>query len=453
MPVATADPSTTSAEPAEPDPATATICEAAALPVERLEAEITSLAGHLAAGMCRWLLLVAEFDRREGWLTWECQSCAHWLMWQCGESLRTAQDKVRVAHALASLPKIRAEFAAGRLSYSKVRAISRVAAERTEDFFVEFARNATTSQLERLVNSYRRTGKLDDDTARRRHDRRSFRWWIDDDGMVCFQGRLSPEDAAVVTSAITAATVPPTRRDAERPTTADGRTIPQPGDDPLHARQADALVAICAGTTDTSPATVIVHVDQDTLDHDADGACHIDGSANLTPETARRLACDATTYDVIERDGEPVTTTKASRSIPPRLRRQLTARDHGCCRIPGCGRSGQVHAHHLIHRAHHGPNALDNLLTLCPFHHRLVHEAGYRVELLLDQVIVHRPGRPPLTDTNPAPPSGPDLPTRNQLRQLHIDPDTIICDWDGSPLRYDDLSFTIAVLNSGNRYT
>ena len=262
-------------------------------------------------------------------------------MWQCGESLRTAQDKVRVAHALAALPAIRAEFAAGRLSYSKVRAITRVA---------------------------------------------------------------------------------------------DDRTIPQPGDDPLHARQADALVAICAGTADPSPATVVVHVDADTLNHDADGACHLDNSANLAPETARRLACDATSHDVIERDGEPIATTKAASSLPPRLRRDLAARDRGCCRIPGCGRTGRVHAHHIIHRAHHGPNTLENLLTLCPFHHRLVHEAGYRVEVLLDQVIVHRPGRPPLTESNPPPPTGPDVPARNELRQLHIDPDTIVCDWDGSPL-------------------
>lgn len=447
MPVATATATV------ETDPVTATLTEAAALPVERLEAEITSLAGHLAAGMCRWLLLVAEFDRREGWLAWECQSCAHWLMWQCGESLRTAQEKVRVAHALADLPKIRALFAAGRLSYSKVRAVTRVADERTEDFFVNVARNATTSQLERIVNGYRRTGALDDDTAEARHGRRYFRWWLDDHGMVRFEGCLDPEDAAIVISAITAATVPPTKKNADRPTTADGEPIPQPGDDPLHARQADALVALCAGTADPRPAAVAVHVDADTLTHDADGGCHLDGSANLAPETARRLACDATTHTIIERNGTPIATTKAAKTIPPRLRRDLAARDQGCCRIPGCGRTGHTHAHHLVHRAHHGPNQLDNLLTLCPFHHRLVHEGGYRVELLLGQVIVHRPGRPPLTDTTPAPPTGPDLTETNRLRLLHIDPDTIICDWDGTPLRHDDLSFTIAVLNSGNPLT
>src|SRR4051794_740336 len=55
-----------------------------ALATERLEAEITTLAGHIAAATCRWLLLVAEFDRREAWGGWGCRSCAHWLSWQCG---------------------------------------------------------------------------------------------------------------------------------------------------------------------------------------------------------------------------------------------------------------------------------------------------------------------------------------------------------------------------------
>mgnify|MGYP002355957402 CR=1 FL=1 len=152
------------------------------------------------------------------------------------------------------------------------------------------------------------------------------------------------------------------------------------------ARQADALVAICAGTTPT-PATVVVHVDADTLDHDAEGACHLDGSANLSPAT-----------------------TNAASSLPPRLRRDLAARDHSCCRIPGCGSTGKVHAHHSVHRAHNGPNHLDSLLTLCPFHHRLVHEAGYRVELLLARSSSTAPAEHPSPTPPPTHPPGPTPP-------------------------------------------
>lgn len=94
---------------------------------ERPEARITELAAQLAAAECRWLQLVGEFDRRESWGQWGCRSCAHWLSWQCGLALPAAREAVRVASALPRLPAITAAFAEGRLSYSKVRALTRVA--------------------------------------------------------------------------------------------------------------------------------------------------------------------------------------------------------------------------------------------------------------------------------------------------------------------------------------
>ena len=103
---------------------------AACLPLERLEAEITQLAGNLAAAECRWLLLVAEFDRRRGWEQWGCRSLVHWLGWHCALDERAAREKVRVARALTECSLICELFAQGRLSYSKVRAISRIATRR-----------------------------------------------------------------------------------------------------------------------------------------------------------------------------------------------------------------------------------------------------------------------------------------------------------------------------------
>lgn len=426
--------------------------DAAGLSTERLEAEITSLAGHIAAATCRWLLLVAEFDRREGWGAWECRSGAHWLMWHCGMNLRTAQDHLRVAHALERLPQVRAHFAAGILSYSKVRAITRVAEPESEDFFLNFALNGTTSHLERAVAGYRKTNQLDDQDANDRHMGRFFRWWLDDDGMVCFEGRLAPEDAAIVTAAIAAATAAPAKRSAERFLDESGEVVPQPGDDSKHARQADALVAICTGagtTTGSTNATVIVHVDQDTLTDDADGTCQLEGSAGLAPETARRLACDSTTYTIVTGpDGKATLVDKASKTIPPMLRREVDARDHGCCRIPGCGSTGHTHVHHIVHRAHGGPNELDNLVTLCGFHHRLLHEGGYRVELDDDRVTLHRPGRPTLVDRPPTAPTDKGITAANLDLGIHVEPTTIVSRWDGTRLTHDDLSFAIAALNA-----
>jgi hypothetical protein len=136
---------------------------AAAMPLERLEAELTELAGHLAAGECRWLLLVAEYDRRAGHETWGCRTVAHWLSWHCGLDMRSAREKVRVAHALEDLPLVTEEFAAGRLSYSKVRAITRVANPANEEQLVMYSQHATAAQTERIVRTKRRYRSTEDD--------------------------------------------------------------------------------------------------------------------------------------------------------------------------------------------------------------------------------------------------------------------------------------------------
>jgi hypothetical protein len=94
------------------------------MPAEHLEARICELAGHLAAATCRYLLLVADFDAWRGWAAWEMPSCAAWLAWKCQVALGTAREQVRVARAIKALPVIRGEFAAGRFSYAKVRALT-----------------------------------------------------------------------------------------------------------------------------------------------------------------------------------------------------------------------------------------------------------------------------------------------------------------------------------------
>src|SRR5437763_8690357 len=109
------------------------------VPLERLEAQICEGAAHLAAGMGRWLLLVGEFDRRKGHERWECRTAAAWLNWNCGISIRTAQDQVRVGRALLEYPRIAEAFCGGALSYSKVRAITRVVTPATEAQFLELA--------------------------------------------------------------------------------------------------------------------------------------------------------------------------------------------------------------------------------------------------------------------------------------------------------------------------
>jgi hypothetical protein len=149
-------------------------------PLAQLASAITTGAVRLAAATASWLRLVAEFDARGVWHGVGIQSCAHWLAWQCGMGPGAAREHVRVARALRGLPRIEAAFAAGRLSYSKVRALTRIAAPDCEAALVEFALSATASQTERFCREWRRVDDTADgaDARRTQVDQGSFEHWM-----------------------------------------------------------------------------------------------------------------------------------------------------------------------------------------------------------------------------------------------------------------------------------
>lgn len=133
--------------------------------LHELEDAITEGAARLDAAMCAWLLDVAEFDRRAGYVSWECRSTAHFLNWRCGVSLHAARQQVRVARALESLPLARAAFADGRLSYSKLRALVKIVTPETEQQLVEWAQCATAAQFEKVVAGRRSVDRRDPDAT------------------------------------------------------------------------------------------------------------------------------------------------------------------------------------------------------------------------------------------------------------------------------------------------
>ena len=104
--------------------------------VRSLEDQITELAAHIHAATYRLLVLIHEYDDYDGWEGPGMKSCAHWLNWKCGISLGAAREKVRVAHALVDLPLISSAFRQGQISYSKVRAMTRVAAADNEEYLL-----------------------------------------------------------------------------------------------------------------------------------------------------------------------------------------------------------------------------------------------------------------------------------------------------------------------------
>ena len=332
--------------------------------LEVLEHEICELAAHLAAATCRWLLLIAEFDARGGWAEWGVNSCAHWLSWRCGIGITAGREHVRVARVLSGLPLVQEAFASGELSYSKVRALSRVATEKTEAQLVELARHATGAQLEKLCGQYGRVLRATSAQAQSFQQRQKLTTYWDEDGMLVVQGRLAPEDGAVLLAALdqAAASVP-------QDTFELGAT----------AVRAQALALLAAGGEPS--AEVVVHVDAETLSSDAiERQSEVADGPALAPETVRRLGCDAAVVAMIERDGKPLSVGRRTRAIPPALRRALRSRDKGC-RFPGCTHRHHLHAHHIQHWARGGATEISNLVQLCSYHHKLVHEGGYQIEV------------------------------------------------------------------------
>ena len=199
-----ADPDTTTAEPlsASPGPLSANCGPLDGVPLERLEAQICELAGHLTAATCRFLVLLGDFDARRGWASWEMNSCAEWLSWKCQMSSGAAREHVRVARALRNLPVLRAEFGAGRLSYAKIRALTRIATPDTEQALAEIAGPMTGNQLERFARAHRQVTPAGDATAR---IRRRLTWRFEDDGSLAGTFRLPPLAGAVLLQALRAA--------------------------------------------------------------------------------------------------------------------------------------------------------------------------------------------------------------------------------------------------------
>ncbi|HEY3724894.1 MAG TPA: DUF222 domain-containing protein [Acidimicrobiia bacterium] len=394
-------------------------------PTEWLEAEICTLAGHIAAATCRFLLLVAEFDRRGGWRSWECLSAAHWLSWKCGISRRTAQDYVRVGRALEELPVMTAAFGAGRLSYSKVRAMTRVATSRTESDLVEVARHGTAAHIDRIVAGYCTVQRnVDPDRARAQLRRRGVWYETAEDGMVTITVRGAADATQAILRAIDAAST----------------VLADPVDDPDApgaARRFDALEHVARVYLEpdarAAPATeLVVHADVETLAEQQPGRCEIEGGPSLTALALERLSCDAGVRLAIEREGSTIDVGRRTRSIPPALRRAIVDRDRGVCRFPGCTHCGRLQIHHRQPWSRGGRTEPANLLLVCLYHHKVLHEGGWHARGDANGCVtfVDPRGRPM--------PEVPALPARtdsNAIRRTHaatavrIKADTIVPAW------------------------
>jgi Domain of unknown function (DUF222)/HNH endonuclease len=375
--------------------------------IEALASQITELAGHLNAANYRFLTLIAEFDRREGWADSATHSCAHWLNWKCGIDLGAAREKVRTARALENLPKLSAAMERGELSYSKARALTRVACAGTEEYLLSIALHGTADHVEATVRHFRRCLEAEELSREAQQQKnRSVHYHWDDDGSLVLKARLPAETGALVLKALDAALQETPGKfdpieaylhsqatDGPVETSSGNVSAETSVDKPTRSMQrADALGLMAEsflahGAEALSGGDrhqVVIHVSAETLRDDETGRCEVEDGPGLPAETVRRFACDASVVGIIESEhGEPLNVGRKTRSIPAALRRALDSRDGGC-RFPGCTHKRFVDAHHIHHWAHGGETKPSNLVSLCRLHHRLVHESNVRIEVIDD---------------------------------------------------------------------
>ncbi|WP_395726787.1 DUF222 domain-containing protein [Nakamurella sp.] len=406
-------------------------------PLTELEGRITSMAARLAAETREWLRLVAEFNRRKGWVQWGMRSMAHWLSWSCSVGPGVAREYVRVATALTKLPQVDEAFAQGTLSYSKVRAVTRVADRVDEETLLEQAKVHSAAQLEKVVRGYRKADRVD----RPVEERRRARWFYDDDGMLVLSARLTAEEGALFIAALEQA----------RTGELEPAGCPDEAVDPAQLpSDVDALVALAtmaqaAGPVDSSGDDrhlVVVHADALVLageqDPGPDAQCRIEHGPGLTAVAARRLACDAALVAWVSsavHPGEKLKLGRKTRKISAALRRALRFRDGGC-QFPGCPRKRFLDAHHVVHWADGGPTNLRNLILLCQRHHRAVHDDGFTLNPLPEpgRWVFHRPDGTPV----PAAPTPEAVPAETSEQAPDRDPDRLRPAQHGEPFSLRD---------------
>jgi hypothetical protein len=347
--------------------------------------ELQTLAAAQASMDHDFCVLVDRFDDTGAVAYFDgIRSTAHYLAWACAMNGTVAREHVRVARALRDLPLTSDLFRQGRLSYSKVRELTRLAGTVDEAELIALALELTASQLARTVSAYR----LASGSRIRALGERRYRSQPSGDGMVRISVVLPAEQAALVTAAVDAAAWAATVDDVD----AESDII---GDQPRAVRAPDrvqALVDVAAHYLDTLPATpaddhtlVMVHVDADALGVPAgtsvdSGTCFVEGQGAVEPATVERLMCTAKVQGVLVSRGRKVLNLGRTRRLATRgQRRALRVRDKGICQFPGCPATAHLDAHHVVPWSHGGPSDLDNLILLCGRHHTLVHEGGLRI--------------------------------------------------------------------------
>jgi hypothetical protein len=441
--------------------------------LDQLGERIAEQAAHFDAAMHRLLTDLREFDERGGWHVQGAMSCAHWLSWRVGWDLGTARDRVRVARKLAEFPLIDDALRRGEVSYSKVRALVRVATPANEALLLDHARLMTASQLEKLSRKYALVQRHGHDPhpvvdEQRRYVRRRDT----EDGMVKIEAVLHPEEAELVWTMLNHAATQlardtpgdvgtPAPQDAatcrcnvsaetrtavntsdcdttswhtyidssEGDVSAEARKVTDPtlgrGPSVLHQRadaakrafsRAGALVSLAqdylrGDQPNRSPIEITLTIPRASLRDDVADLVEVGeiGESFVSREAARRLGCDAGVVEVIEDEGGVPLSVGRKRRTIAGALKRALYKRDSSCTFPGCTHRIFLEGHHIQHWADGGETSLRNITLLCSAHHRYVHEYGYTIELDPDQRPRFRDPHGRLVTVVPTPPAVPEL--------------------------------------------
>ncbi|NKZ11255.1 DUF222 domain-containing protein [Mycolicibacterium septicum DSM 44393] len=354
--------------------ATFDVAESPAQRLERLFAEVSELIGQRNAIDGRIVEIVAEMDRDELCGATGVRSMEALVAWKTGVTPRNAEVVVAIARRLDEFPRCAQGMREGRLSLDQVGVIAEKAADGSDEHYAELAAVATVTQLRTAV-------KLE---PRPEPDHKPV------PGPDPGRSITKTEDGTYTTYRIRLTRLEAARFDAARQAHHDGLvadwkhdhdTESDDADDvqaPPFPNGVDAFMSVIEVGWDVEAArrphgqhtTVVVHVNLDTGGDKSVAALHL--GPVLTEDERRELLCDATYETWFERHGQVIGAGRTTRQINRRLRRALEHRDR-CCVVPGCGATRGLHAHHIIHWEDGGPTELDNLVLVCPYHHRLHH--------------------------------------------------------------------------------
>ena len=315
--------------------------------------------------------MIAEIDRRGAWRDSGARDFAHWLSIRYGVSWWKADRWIHAANALHGLPGIAAALEAGTLGIDKVVELSRFATPDTEGELVAWACESTCATIRRRADLEVKAAHEETVEFERN---RSLRYWYEDGGRrFGLEARMPSAQGAIVAKALQRVVdqvpVMPAELDAAY----------------IDARRADALLALrsqrIAVDADADRATVVVHAPLEALAGRRNA--ETEHGAVVPPEALQRMACDARVQVVAENQaGDAVALGRTSREPSASMMRQLRFRDRGC-RFPGAvPRPSPTRTTSWWSRG--GSTDLENLLLVCGFHHRLVHEHGWTVERLVD---------------------------------------------------------------------